>query len=226
MSPAPRSASSSSSRETAKSARSSTTGSTRRRSARTPSRRAGHLFDPPEVGRRVVPAVRAVDVDQLARRQVRDEPALGLVLDLGPGRLGDRGQVAVEVVHHSVPFRLPMPSEPGDARGGIAARLRLGLHFGHRFGCEQIGPQVAVEDRVAPAQPLEGHGRVFLLLVAVVREDVGQARVVRRLDALVVPVDRLELLDQRREGTVAVDRRLVEQLGRLVQSLASHGAPT
>ena len=73
---------------------------------------AGHLVDPAQVGGRVPPAVRPGQVDQFAGGQMGDEAALRLRLDLGPRGLGDRGELAVEVVHHSLPFRLPMPSEP------------------------------------------------------------------------------------------------------------------
>ena len=88
-----------------------------------------------------------------------------------------------------------MPSEPTGLIPAVA-RLRLRLDLGHGLGREQVGPQMAVEHRVSPAQPFEGHGRMLLLLVAVVGQDVGQARVLRGLDPLVVPVDGLELLDR------------------------------
>ena len=56
--------------------------------------------------------MRPDQVHQLAGGQVGDEPALGFGLDLLPPRFRNGCQVSVEVVHHSPPFRLPMPSEP------------------------------------------------------------------------------------------------------------------
>ena len=56
------------------------------------------------------------------------------------------------------------------------------LTAGHR----RLGP-------VVPAQPLQHHGRVLLLLVAVVREQLFELLVVSGVDALVVPIDGLEL---------------------------------
>jgi hypothetical protein len=57
-----------------------------------------------------------------------------------------------------------------------------------------------------PADPLERHRRVLLLVVPVVGQDRCQLGIARRLDALVVPVDRLQLLDQRLDRAVAIRR--------------------
>ena len=67
--------------------------------------RAGYRVDPPQVGGRVVPAVRADEVDQLAGGQVGGEPRLGLVVDGVPAGVGDRGQIAVEMVHRTASFQ-------------------------------------------------------------------------------------------------------------------------
>src|SRR5262245_19727100 len=61
---------------------------------------------------------------------------------------------------------------------------------------EEIGAQRRVELRIVTAQPLECHGGVLLLLVAVVGEDLAQLVVLGGVDALIVPVDRLQLLAQ------------------------------
>ena len=74
------------------------------------------LVDPSEVGRRVCPAVRACQVDQLPGGQVGDQAALGLRLDLPPGGIADRGELAEEMIHHSPPFRVPIPSDPARGR--------------------------------------------------------------------------------------------------------------
>ena len=64
---------------------------------------------------------------------------------------------------------------------------------------------MAIEDGIVATQPLEGHGRVLLLLVAVVGEDGRELRVGGDRDTLVVPVDGLELLHDRRDRPVPVD---------------------
>src|SRR5262249_60754679 len=61
---------------------------------------------------------------------------------------------------------------------------------------------------------------VLLLLAAVVRQDLLQLLVARGVDPLIVPVDGLQLLAQRREGAVTIDRLRPEQLRILVQSCA------
>src|SRR5262245_5238622 len=60
---------------------------------------------------------------------------------------------------------------------------------------------------------------MLLLLVPVVRQDLPQVLVLRGVDALVVPVDRFQLLTERCDGAMALDRRGRERLGILVQSL-------
>src|SRR6185312_13115236 len=62
----------------------------------------------------------------LLSRRCATTPSPGEVTFEGPGRLlfdllprgfGDRSQIAVQVVHWRVPFRLPMPSDPLVATG-------------------------------------------------------------------------------------------------------------
>ena len=174
--PHPRSAASISSRDTANVGPQLDEGQHSPHAPRPHPRPGLHLVDPAEIGRRVAPPVRAGQVDQLPGGQVRDQAALGLRLDLLPGGLRDRGQLAVEVVHHSPPFRLPIPSDP--ARGGPAgppsASASASTSVTGSAG-EQVRPQVTVEHRITPSKPFERHHGVLLLLVAVVRQDVGQA---------------------------------------------------
>src|SRR5690606_31438055 len=59
-----------------------------------------------------VPAARAVEVDELARREHVLEGALCLLLDLGPGLRRDGRKGAKKVVHRFSLRRSPMPSEP------------------------------------------------------------------------------------------------------------------
>ncbi len=49
--------------------------------------------DPAQVGGRMLPAVRPGEIDQLARGEIRGEPALGFVVDGGPAGLRNWRQV-------------------------------------------------------------------------------------------------------------------------------------
>ena len=66
----------------------------------------------PEVGGRVLPAVRPREVDELAGRERGREPLARLVVEFLPSRVADRRQRTKQMVHRSAPFRLPIPSEP------------------------------------------------------------------------------------------------------------------
>ena len=68
--------------------------------------------DAPEVRGRVLPAVRAREVDELAGGERRREPLARLVVELLPARVADRRVRAQQMVHRSAPLRLPIPSEP------------------------------------------------------------------------------------------------------------------
>ncbi len=122
--------------------------------------------------------------------------------------------------------RLPMPRLPSAGRGGAAAAAVLGLDLDRqdRAGGEQVGAQVLVELGVVAAEPLQRHRRVLLLLVAVVGEDGGELGVVGGVDALVVPVDRLQLLHDRHDRPMVVDRRRTELAVVLVQPFTGHRA--
>ena len=110
---APRSASRSSERESSKSARTSTSGSTRRCSPVTPSHGAEvDRLGAAEIGGRVLPAVRAREVDQLARGERRRQPLARLLVEHAPAAVADRRQSTKQVVHRCAPLRLPMPSDP------------------------------------------------------------------------------------------------------------------
>src|SRR5207248_3199827 len=79
--------------------------------------RAGHPFDPAEVPGRVLPAVGAGEVDDLAGGEERPQRAAGLLLDLLPGAVGDRGEFSVQMAH-----RLSAPSpQAADAEAGAVA---------------------------------------------------------------------------------------------------------
>src|SRR5207237_2431416 len=65
----------------------------------------------------------------------------------------------------------------------------------------------------------------FLLLIPVVRQDRAQRVVGGRVDTLVVPVHRLELFLQRRDGAMPFEHFGGEPLERLVETLARHEFP-
>lgn len=96
----------------------------------------------------------------------------------------------------------------GGAQAADAQRARAPLLFGGRrlrgasgavrhddgtFLVEMF-VELLTPRRHIPTQPLEGHHRVFDLLVAVVFEDAPQLGVVASLDTLIVPIHRLDLL--------------------------------
>src|SRR5262249_32148739 len=101
-----------------------------------------------------------------------------------------------------------------------AAALAGGLAAVDRPLREEVRAQPLVERHIVAPDPLEGHRGVLLLLVAIVRQDLLQRLVAGGVDPLIVPVDGLQLLAQRRESTVTVDRLRLEQLRVLVQSCA------
>src|SRR6201999_2505242 len=68
--------------------------------------------DPPEVRRRVLPALRPDEVDQPACRQRPREAIARLIVEQLPVRIGQRRVAAQQVVHRPTPFMLPIPSEP------------------------------------------------------------------------------------------------------------------
>jgi hypothetical protein len=71
---------------------------------------------------------------------------------------------------------------------------------------EQDFAQLAVEHRIVAPDPFERHRRMLDLLVAVVRENRAKIGIGAGVDALVVPVDRLQLLDQRDDRAMEIHR--------------------
>src|SRR5947209_3656856 len=70
------------------------------------------------------------DVDDAAPRDMALERAGGLQFDFAPSGFGDRCQVAVEVVHRGVPFKLPIASEPSSKAGVTGRAVRRGTGRG------------------------------------------------------------------------------------------------
>ena len=166
-------------------------------------RRVGDLLDPAQVGRRVIPAMGAGEVDQLAGGEGRREPLARLLIEESPACLRDRRVLSEEVAQLMPPRRLPMPSDSLPASG----RALGGLPFG-RFLLRLLAvlDDVAVleEDplrdlapqRKAAKEKLEVHGEVLELLTFGVPHDRPGRGVALDGEALFVPVDGLRLLDQ------------------------------
>src|SRR5882724_2269171 len=105
------------------------------------------------------------------------------------------------------------PLEAADAerapavRRGAAPRPTRGsglLPRDQRAAREEVLLEVRVHLGVTPPVPLQQHGEVLLLLVAVVGQDLLQSLVGRRVDALIVPVRRLQLFLHGGERPVVV----------------------
>ena len=206
---APRSTASSSSRDSSKYERSSIRGSACRREASTSAAgRAAQRLAASGVHRRRGRAERPVEVHQLAACELQLEDSGGLVVDLLPRRGRDGGELPLQVVHRLwPPLRLPMPSEPPrrPRRAALTAAGSGLLQRDQRAAREEVLLEVRVHRGVPPPVPLEQHGEVLLLLVAVVGQDVLQILVGRRVDALIVPVGRLQLFLHGGERPVVVE---------------------
>ena len=84
----------------------------------------------------------------------------------------------MEVIHHTFPFRLPIPSEPDTSASGSADVLRGSVaDLGDRTRREEELPKIGVEGAVSPTQPLQGHRGVLLFVVPVVGEHGREALV-------------------------------------------------
>src|SRR5581483_10558620 len=86
-----------------------------------------------------------------------------------------RIQAPIRVADHSSRRLL---AQAADAERTVFRRIilltrgvELRFFLDHRLVDEEVIAQVLIELRVAAAQPFKHHGRVLLLLVAVVRED-------------------------------------------------------
>ncbi len=224
---APRSAASSSTRDTVNGVRSSISGCTRRRAAiDAVDGSLGERLHPAEVDRRVLPAVRAGEVDELAAGQeVRQRTVASASISAQ----------AASVIGALSRIRW----FTGNPRCRCAGCRCRGCRWSGSSPCsasvlggvldgedvavgEQVGTQVAVEHRVVAAEPLERHRRVLLLLVPVVAEHLGQLGIGGGRSPLVVPVDRLELLHDRHDGPMAIDDRRRADRAREGLAVARH----
>ena len=180
----PRSIASSSARASANRARSSTSGlHLARARASTPS--TGAVGTDVDACRASIggvrPAVGPGEVDELAGGQEVLEGALGLGLDLGPRRVGDRARgrgadgssrpCSLQAADAERPVGgARRPAGRTSSAPSPSLRARLPRVDDRALG-EEVRAEVTVEHGVVAAQPLERHRRVLLLLVAVVRED-------------------------------------------------------
>jgi hypothetical protein len=78
------------------------------------------------------------------------------------------------------------------------------FHLCNGFLSKQVVFQFFVKSLVATANPLQKHGCMFLLFVAIVSKNRFQPFICTGIDALIVPVNRFQLLDQRDDGYATV----------------------
>src|ERR1700722_2827083 len=72
-------------------------------------------------------AARPLDVDHASPGEVALEGARRLLFDLGPRRIGNRGKLAMKIIHAPFsPLREPTPSEPSDAGASDGAAPAVG----------------------------------------------------------------------------------------------------
>ena len=167
------------------------------------------------------PAVRAEEVDQTACAEARDEPLARLVVDALPALGGDRG-VAAEEMTHERPRSPPIPSDPSRPRLPPAAGpLPAASSAASALSVMAPGPEKHAFCDRPPLRPpaeqeLEIHREVLVLLVPRVLDDRASLGVLLDREPLLVPVDRLGLLGQRREHPGERACLLRELLGRLV----------
>ena len=198
---------------------------------RRPPRGLGDLLGPPEVGRRVLPAVRAGEVDQLAGGERGRQPLAGLGVEQVPARLGDRRLLAQQVAHRVAPAagrRCPSDSLPasGAPRAAcVLGRLLLGLlavlddvALLEEDPLGDLAPQ-----RRAAQQELQVHAEVLELLALGVAHDRPRLAIGLDRHPLLVPADRLRLLGQRRAEAGEGPGLGGQLLGRLVVLVESHG---
>src|SRR5215472_11860397 len=205
---APRSTASISSRESSKYERSSTRGSVCRRDAST-SATGGLLSD----SRRPVFTAAAVGPSGPSKSTSFRPASLSLSTRVASASMSFHAAVEMGA---SSRFRLfTVPALPSSCRCRVSRRhppLRLLPHRPRArllsrdegAGGKEVFLEVRVHGGVAPPVPLEEHGEVLLLLVAVVSQDGLQVLIGRRVDALIVPVGRLQLLLHGGESPVIV----------------------
>lgn len=111
-------------------------------------------------------------------------------------------------------------SQASDRQAAVVALAFLST--GDRSFPKEETTQMLVELRILAADPLERHRGVLFLFVAVVGEDAGEIRVVGGVDPLRVPVDGLELFDERRDCAMHLARLGSQRLARFVEGRVRH----
>ncbi len=184
-------------------------------------------LDAAEVRRRVLPAVRAGEVDEPARGQRAREPLARLLVDRVPARVGDRRVPAQQVVAHRAPLgcRCRASRPAGRGRRSVVARRRPPRRPRRARRCRPPGRARRGRSRATRASAAAGtRGPSEVLELLADRVGHDRARVGVRLDrqALLVPADRLGLLGQR--GAQARERARLgrSSSGRLVVLVESH----
>src|SRR5690606_10445434 len=123
---------------------------------------------------------------------------------------------AVRLTSRGTPGADGRASSSSAASSGSEAMLFAGFFLvaGDGAGLEQIFLQLHVQFAVVAAHPFQHHGGVLQLLTGVVQEDLLQGGIVAVVGPLAVPVHRLELLHERGDGVVHVQRPGAELLAR------------
>ena len=88
---------------------------------------------------------------------------------------------------------------------------------------EEVFGELGVDLVVVAAEPFEDHGGVLQLLAGVVAQDRLERGVVAVVRPLAVPVDRLELLDQRGDRVVPIEGLAFQLFTRDMKAFAGHG---
>src|SRR5439155_9711491 len=120
----------------------------------------------------------------------------------------------------------PSPGTSGTSVPLLAGLvLRLLAVLDDVAGLEEDALDDLAEDRLAAEQELEVHAEVLELLLLRVLHDRARLAVALDREPLLVPADRLGLLDQRRADARESARLLGQLARRLVVLVERHGAP-
>ena len=121
-------------------------------------------------------------------------------------------------------------------RAGVAIVVLLAPMLAARVGLHRMMPAFAANDAAGPgndlplvpheapivaSQPFQHHRGVFLLFIAIVREQSLEFGIGGGIDALVVPVDGFQFFHERRRRAMTIDGFRTQFLGVFVQAGAA-----
>jgi hypothetical protein len=171
------------------------------------------MRQPARVDRGQLPAVRAAEVDDppparfsFSTRAASASTAANAAAAIGASLRFSRSS-AITAPQAADPQRPVVPGRGRLSACASAASCVRGLLDLDDVGVlEQVAAGELVEHRVVPAQPLERHHAVLDLFVAVVQQHGLQGAGPSRRRALLVPVDGLQLLDERDQRAMQIAR--------------------